>query len=225
MRLPRALVNASIPALLMLTTPAFGLVVSLNLGTGSPPASLGGHSMVPFSDPRQLGDPVLDVAPPPGALVTGDLLFDNEVTHHRVGQGWDTWSHGYTGDVYSFDEILWNSSTLTLTLPADTKAFYLYAEPDFFGDFTFEISSGGASEILDISGKGGAKGVGFYTDDPALESLTSVVITRLSPDIPGFAVGNFGINGTATLPDSPLPPAMTGLLFLVVLAMAQQRRG
>jgi hypothetical protein len=51
-----------------------------------------------------------------------------------------------------------------------------------------------------------------------------VVITRLSPDIPGFAVGNFGINGTATLPDSPLPPAMTGLLFLTVLAMAHQRR-
>jgi hypothetical protein len=150
--------------------------------------------------------------PPASSPVTGSLLADAELTHLRIGDGWDTWSHGYSGDVYWLDEDLFGNE-LTLTLPTDTKAFYLYLEPNFFGTYEFVVSSGLAVETLAIDGIGGAQGVGFYTDVPA-DSLASIVVRRAGGFSDGFAVGEFGINGIKGVPEGGVPRTLFGFLLL-----------
>lgn len=121
------------------------------------------------------------------------------------------------GDVYWFDEVL-NGNTLTLTLPTDTKAFYLYLEPNFFDTFEFTVNSGVASETLNIVGQGGAQGVGFFGN--AGESLLSLVITKTDLDFSdGFAVGEFGINSATLIPGMPdgsIPPLLTGSVLFAL---------
>jgi hypothetical protein len=114
---------------LAVSTPAFALLQSVPLGTAAPPGSLGGFTMAGFSDPRAEGVGVWDVEPPGSSPVTGNLTFDLELEHLLIGSGWGTWSHGYTGDVYWFDEDSYGKQ-LNLTLPGETKAFYLYFEVD-----------------------------------------------------------------------------------------------
>lgn len=65
-------------------------------GTAAPPPTLGPYSMTPFPADGQPTGPVTAVAGP-----TGPLGFDQSVDHTTVGAGWATWSHGYTGDVYT----------------------------------------------------------------------------------------------------------------------------
>jgi hypothetical protein len=179
--------------------------------------------MVMFEDARALGASVLDVAAPPSATVSGSLGFSASLEHSRVGNGWDTWSHSYDGDVYWFDELL-EGSQLTLTLPSGTHAFYLYLEPDVFASATFAVSSGGAQENMDVSGQSGAKGIGFYSDIPG-ENLTSITIEKLSLDFSnGFAVGEFGINGMVRAPDGTGGFWITGMALLSVLGLKRGMR-
>jgi len=204
---------------LVLASPVFATLISQPLGTAAPPSNLGGFTMAGFPlDPRPIGAVVTEVLPPGSAPVTGPLGFDYEVTHYKVGSGWATWSHGYTGDVYAFEALLFGD-TLTLTLPVDTKSFYLYVEPDFFDVFTFTVTSGTTFQTLDINGEAGAAGVGFYTDDPATESLLSVLVTKTDPTIPFFAVGEFGINSGSMIPpvpDGSIPPLLTGAVLFAI---------
>ena len=66
-------------------------------GTGAPPPTLGGYVMRPFgTDRRPLGQSVTGVTDP-----VGTIKFSPAVDHTRVGSGWQTWSNGYTGDVYA----------------------------------------------------------------------------------------------------------------------------
>jgi hypothetical protein len=208
---------------MFLTTPVSAGVISVSLGTGSPPSSLGGYDMVMFEDARALGASVLDVAAPASATVSGSLGFSTSLEHSRVGSGWDSWSHSYDGDVYWFDELL-DGNQLTLTLPSGTHAFYLFLEPDVFASAAFAVSSGGAQQSVDVSGQGGAKGIGFYSDIPG-ENLTSITIEKLSADFSnGFAVGEFGINGVITAPDESGGFWITGMALLGVLGLRRRMR-
>lgn len=172
----------------------------IELGTTAPPLQLGGYTMEGFSDASGLGDWVTRVAPPAKAATTGDLEFDTALEHSRIGSGWDTWSHGYTGDVYWFDELL-NGNMLTLTMPVGTMAFRFYLEPDFFGTATFAVIAGGEVTSLDVDGRGGAQGVGIYSDDPT-DPLTTIVIEKMSVDFSnGFGVGEFGMDVIPAIPE------------------------
>jgi hypothetical protein len=155
-------------------------------GTAAPPATLGPYTMTPFGlDAQTLGVNVPGVSDP-----AGTIGFTPSLTHARVNQGWATWSHGYTGDVYYT-----GGTQITITLPAGTKAFYFYAEPNNFALFSVEATAqdGTTSGPISVDGNAGAKYFGFYaTGETTLESITVT-----TSDTTGFAVGEFGINPAA----------------------------
>jgi hypothetical protein len=152
-------------------------------GTGAPPSTLGPYSMSQFgSDSSPIGN-VTGVSGP-----TGRLEFSRELDHELVGIGWNTWSHGYEGDVYTTGE----STDVTLNLPSNTQAFYFYAEPEPYEVFevTATAQDGTTSGPIQIDGYAGASYLGFYSEYSApLESIT----VSSSEE---FAVGEFGIHGT-----------------------------
>jgi hypothetical protein len=151
-------------------------------GTGPPPATLGPYTMTAFPlDARPLGQVVTTVPSPLGGQVT----FNVGLRHNRVGSGWATWSHGYTGDVYGPTP----GTTLTMTLPPNTGAFYFYAEPNPFATFdvTATAQDGTTSGPIPVSGFAGAKYFGFYGTGGATIASITVSSSR------DFAVGEFGI--------------------------------
>jgi hypothetical protein len=186
--------------------PAQAAPIIIDLFTSAPPAVIGGYTMTAFpADPQ--GSPVTSVASPLGGLVG----FGAPVDHLLVGGGWATWSHGYTGDVYYTGGAL----SLTMTMPADTVAFYFYAEPRLFASFEFIVSSGGVSSAATVEGRAGAYGWGIY--DAA--GLTSISITSNGD----FAVGEFGIakKDGGAVPD---PGSSLLLLGLGLAGLAWRKR-
>ncbi len=155
-------------------------------GTSAPPATLGPYAMTAFApDSQPVGQDVSGVAAPDGTLG-----FSPSLQHNLVGDGWATWSNGYTGDVYSTA-----ASTITLALPPSTNAFYFYAEPEQFQVFTITAtnSDGTTSGAVPVQGQAGAEYFGFYSTGSS--PLTSITVTTADPD--GFAVGEFGISQDA----------------------------
>ena len=160
-----------------------------SVGTGAPPATLGGYPMTAFGlDSRALGEQVSSITDP-----AGTILLSPSLVHLRVGTGWATWSHGYGGDVYfSGFPTGGDDPTVELTLPPSTKAFAFYAEPNTFGSFSVEAiaSDGTSSEPVNIQGNSGARYFGFYGRDG--KTLSSVTVTASDPR--GFAIGEFQIS-------------------------------
>lgn len=163
---------------------ADSISVDTSPGTAAPPPTLGPYTMTPFeADARELFQLVSDVPAPEGRT----LQFDQLVDHYRIGDGWATWSHGYTGDVYFVQ-----GTRLVMSLPADTKAFYFYAEPNVFDTFdvTATASDGTTSGPISVAGRSGAQYFGFYATGGA--TLSTITVT-VDPGALGFAVGEFGI--------------------------------
>jgi hypothetical protein len=194
--------------------PARAALMGITLGTDAPPATVGGFTMTPFApDGRPLGNVVTTVPSPLG----GVLVFDSGLVHARIGQGWDTWSHGYTGDVY-----FGFGTSLTMTLPANTAAFYFYAEPNSSATFTFTATAAGGPMLTQsIAGLAGAAGFGFFgTGGDLLKSITVTAPSGAS----GFAVGEFGIAaGTGVAVPAP-PTLLLGLVGVSVTGLARLRR-
>jgi hypothetical protein len=192
--LRRTLGAAALVALVAVPASA-ATITFVDLGTAAPPAALAGSAMTAFPlDGSPIGyTPVAGVTSPLG----GSVGFSAPLGHARATVDWSTWSHGYTGDVYYS-----SATSVTLSLPALTSAFYLYAEPNPFAIFSFTatatdgstISSSGAKSV---DGFGGARGFGFYSGD---SSIASVTVTCAGCD---FAIGEFGIH-TAPEPASML---------------------
>ena len=167
-------------------------------GTAAPTATLGPYTMTPFPvDTRPLGEYFDFVDSPLGGIVG----FSPDVVHFAISttQGWPNWSHGYTGDVY------WTStgvSSVELTLPAQTGAFYFYAQPrSNSGLVNITASSNSTTISQDVDSNGGASYFGFYADGTdTLSSITITSITSSTSDI-DFAVGEFGIAEAQVIPD------------------------
>jgi len=155
-------------------------------GTSSPPSSLGPYTMTPFAaDTQATGASVAGVAGP-----TGTLGFSPSLEHCLTPNAdgcWQTWSNGYSGDVYAA-----TSGSVTLTLPPGTDAFYFYAEPAQFMTFSMTATSdnGTSSGAIPVAGSSGAQYFGFYTT--ASDALKTITVSGEDPD--GFAVGEFGIS-------------------------------
>src|ERR1044072_2833511 len=121
----------------------------------------------------------------------GTISFNQALSHDTTAPTcWNPGSNGYAGDVYSTDSS-GDVSTVTITLPAGTQAFYLYAEPNTKTPLTVTAQSqlGATSGSVTADGNGGAKSFRFYE----LEGATLASVTVTSNDSNGFAVGEFGI--------------------------------
>ena len=175
---------AALLAVGMTATAYAGVTFDGSPGTAAPPATLGGYTMTAFGDDTRTVPGAVTTAPGPD----GDVTFGATVAHADIPVGWATWSHGYVGDVYSSS----GSSTMTMTMPANTVAFYFYAEPNVFSTFTMSATTddGTTSGPVSVNGTAGAKYFGFYGTDGS----TIVSITVTAPAAAGgFAVGEFGI--------------------------------
>jgi hypothetical protein len=195
---------------------AFGLVVALsawglqqataqvtgvNLGTGLPPATLGGYTMSTF-DPGLIGGQSYYEA-----MVNGS----GEGALHPGEGEWATWGQNYSGNVY----VALGQSTLTLTLSGTTEAVYFYEEPNVFADFLMTATdSSGATVTTTINGDHGSAGVGFYEDVPGGPYLTKITVT--SADTSGFAIGEFGINGGSLSGSVGTPDGGSTLLLMAL---------
>jgi hypothetical protein len=98
-------------------------------------------------------------------------------------------------------------------MPAQTVAFYFYAEPNDFGTFdvTATAQDGTTSGPIPVTGDSGATYFGFFATAPDL--IASITVTA-DPGALGFAVGEFGIaanqppdcSGVTATPDTLWPP-------------------
>ncbi len=156
-------------------------------GTDAPPPYLGKYKIKPFTALScSQGQTYAQVAGP-----TGKAGLNPGSVCEEVGSGWATWSHGYTGDVYWDDTSVGSTTTLRLTLPAGTRAFYFYAEPDQFATFIMQATtqSGATSGPIPVAGSSGAQYYGFYSNGPG-QQIKTITIVCQDDD---FAVGEFGI--------------------------------
>lgn|GEM_PF-4276419 len=165
-------------------------VTGTSFGTAAPPSTLDGYSMADGVETRTTFSDVTSANVGGGRTVD----FSNDVSVRRIGDGWATWSHGYTGQVYY-------NNTDSLTMSFDTGevgAFILYVEPNLFSEFSFEITgrdAAGSSVVYNtnIVGDAGAKGFGFSA--PAGGHITSVRVINTDGNASGFAVGEFSSSG------------------------------
>jgi hypothetical protein len=163
-------------------------------GTGAPPRKLGGAKMQAFKrDHRRRFAKVTTVSGP-----TGQVSFSGPVIHlvirnlNKKGY-WRTWSNGYRGDVYFAPP-----PSTTITLPANTTAFYFYVEPNDPGKFSVTATASGTSSgPVKVLGAGGATFFGFVAKGGAHLSTIKVGSTdryRGKKHPGGFALGEFAIH-------------------------------
>jgi hypothetical protein len=165
-------------------------VLFSDLGTAAPPASISGNTLTPFDQvPQAAIVNGTNVTTIPGCPITGNLTTAANVTKQTIGSGWSSWSHGYTGVVYTY---FTQPSTLVMNLPPDTLAFYFYAEPNSFGNYVIsaQTNSGTSSGNISVAGSAGANGYAFYTT--AGESIATITVIAAA-GANGFAIGEFGI--------------------------------
>jgi hypothetical protein len=110
------------------------------------------------------------------------------------------------------------ASSVMLSLPSQTSAFYLYAEPNPFATYDITITAqDGTSVVQSVNGSYGACGYGFYGTDGDVISSLQVNYTGDN----GFAIGEFGIAGSVV----PVPGAvLLGMLGLSVAGVKLRRR-
>lgn len=199
--------------LLLSALTAFGLqqataqVTAVSLGTGNPPATLGGYTMTAY-DPGSIG---------------GQTYYEYEVAGNgegalHPGEGvWHTWGQTYTGNVYaSYPPAgATSSGTLTLTLSGTTEAVDFYEEPNTYSDFSMTATdSSGASVTTTINGFYGSAGVGFFEDVAGGPYLSSITVT--CTDDTGFAIGEFGIDGGTLTGQVGVPDSGSTLAFMAL---------
>jgi hypothetical protein len=163
-------------------------VVFVNLGTGSPPAQLGGRPTIPFATGPQAaiadGEFVGEI---PGSPV-GALQISPSLRKATVPGTWGSWSHGYGGPVFTTD----GADSVTFFLPANALGFYFYAQPAALGSYGLTATSdnGTSSGPIMVSGNHGARGFGFYgTEGTRISSIT----VEADAASGGLAVGEFGV--------------------------------
>jgi PKD repeat protein len=203
-----------------------GAMDAWDLGQVAPPAHLGGYSLVAaLAQTASVGTGVDTVDFPGGR----QAAFDGMLELMRIGQGWEKWSHGYGGDVLYWDELLLGRSTVTLTLPAGTRVFSLFLEPNFFGPASFAVTAANGVEsiLLDawsVEGEGGARGLAFGVRAGAPD-LVSITFSGLNTIPDGFGFGELALNGAPHVPSVPERTATLGLLLgLITAGLAWRRR-
>ncbi len=186
----------------LLAARAGASVVFVNLGTAAPPSTVGTFVVTPYDLAPQAAIPNLtNVSLIPGSPIPPDTATSFPVQKRTVGDGWTSWSHGYTGPVFYTVPTV---PPLALTI-APAQAFYVYVEPAAFGQpyaVTVATNVGGSSGPVFVDADGGATGFAFYTT--AGESITSVTITA-DDNAQGFALAELGLGYSGLGTPSPTP--------------------
>jgi len=165
---------------------------------------------------------------------TGDLRFQNTVNSitlddgtmlaldtyvyvahaGSLATGWETWSHGYTGTVYSSGEISVSADVSAV------KALGFEIEPALESSFDVTLTlNDGAVLTRPVDGKGGAAFFGWVGS--GITSLTISVVAG-GPGS-GLGFGNFfSVLQTAAVPE-PLTLALFGA-GLAGMAVARRRK-
>jgi len=170
-----------------------------NIGNVAPPAQLGTHTMTPFDQTPQAAivenSTVTSIPGGPGGAVVGVSPASRKLTD---GVGWNaptSWPGG--ANVFFFSEF--GVSSQTLTLPANTKAFYFYVESNYYStsfEYTVTTDSGATSTPTVVAGNGGGHGFGFYST--AGENITTITVSGNGLSGGGFIIGQFGISSGPT---------------------------
>jgi hypothetical protein len=182
---------------LAVATAASAGIVGVSGGTGAPAMTLGPYTMTPFgSDTLNPHGSCTLVASPLG----GNVAFSPAMDHlQSFSSSWSSWSHGWVGDVYwsyTFGAV----TTITMTMPAETGAFYFYVSPASGDPDLIMATAQGTSVIQNVQGTSGASYYGFYG------ATNGDLISSITVEAPyGFAVGEFGIAEVAPV---PLPGAL-----------------
>lgn len=140
----------------------------------------------------------------------GFIGFSDSRVHYRIGDLWGDWGNGYLGDVYYNED----NTSMTITVPVGTGAFYFYAAPNTDGYSITATANDGSSVTVDGLTFDSANGWGFYTYDTP---LTSIQVTSTGD---AFAIGQFGIAEFAV----PEPTTMiVGALLLLPFGVSAWR--
>jgi hypothetical protein len=204
----------ALSALLLGTVgPAKAALMGVDLGTGAPPATLGGYSMTEFGTARGgEGGSVSSLDSGTGFT----LGFTEAMIKESIGAGWATWSHGYDGGVYKSN----GRTSQTLTLAPGAGAFDFWVEPDPFAVITITAkASDGTSLTESINGQGGASGFGFFSPDGST-TISSITITS-SVD---FAIGEFGVSPVQQAVPEPTSLTLLGIGAVSLLGYGWRRR-
>lgn len=143
------------------------------------------------------------------------ISFGSDVNIRTIGDGWATWSGGYTGQVLFTNEL----SSLTATFLTPVSAFGFFAEPVDFSDFDITIVlSDGSTLTQSVNGSSGADFFGW-----AGGGITSYTISISGQS--SFAFGDFySAIGAQAVPE-PGTWAMMLLGFGAIgLAVRRSRR-
>ena len=180
---------------LALATASFAASAAIlfqNLGTSAPPATIGGHTLLPFDQaPQNVIPNYSTVTSIPGSPVPGALSLSASAMKYPFTDLNATWGHGYNGPLFTTPNVT------TFTLPPNTRAFYLYAMGNAFGptNITATSDSGMSSgpvqvTVNNVGGPDSSNGFAFYST--AGETITTVTISNSSLT-DGFIVGEFGL--------------------------------
>lgn len=180
------------------------------LGTDAPPTSFippGSAQSFPLIPAIDDTTPILDIVTSVAFAPEKHVLFSIPMQHRAIGEGWATWSHGYTGDVY----YAMGAPSVTMTFDqADMQAFYFYVEPGPFGlwDFTISATSDdGHSASIDATIEGFAGAQGFLIATDGVRKLSAITVTPASAD---FSIGEFGWSKTVPAPGALALLAVAG---------------
>jgi hypothetical protein len=187
-------------------------IIGVAGGSGAPSSTLGSYTMTPFGDDSRAV--FTDVTSTETTPIGGVVGFSSSMSLRTIGNGWATWSHGYTGDVY------FGGSSFTLTLPAGTGAFYFYAEPNSFA--LYNVSATSSAQVVEqlTNGNSGANYFGFYgTGGDTISSITISFATGSQ----GGAVGEFGIARAFTsVPDAGQTFGLLGAALVLVIGLRRR---
>jgi hypothetical protein len=178
-------------------------ILFTNLGENAPPTTLGSHALTPFATAPQTAIPEFSfVSSIPGNPFSGQVGITPNAQKYTATVTWgtDPWPGPYVGPIYFSG---FSQTAVTLSLPANTTAFYFYMQGNGgtsgVDTVTLTTNSGATSgPVMVTTGfwepNVGANGFAFHTT--AGESITSITIQ--SNNTTGFAVGNFGISAGPT---------------------------
>ncbi len=180
-----------------------------------PPATLGPYTMSPFpQDPREMYATVEDAPGPFGNPLGFSLPM--QLLQQRLG-GAGPWPFlPYSGPVYDSDQPgSIPGDPVELTLPPDTRAFYLYVSSNFFSGRVIRVTADDGTFVRQGSFAGSPNYFGFYQNDPTGPAIRTL---RISTELGGSAAYTFSGRFGMAIPE---PATLT---LLAVGALAARRR-